>query len=65
MAPGYIATEMTAALPEEAREQLVKSLPLGRLGDPDDVADTVLFLAGDASRYITGEVIKVDGGMYV
>jgi 3-oxoacyl-[acyl-carrier protein] reductase len=65
VAPGYIATEMTAALPEEAREQLVKSLPLGRLGDPDDVADTVLFLAGDASRYITGEVIKVDGGMYV
>ena len=65
VAPGYIATEMTAALPEEARAQLVKSLPLGRLGDPDDVADTVLFLAGDASRYITGEVIKVDGGMYV
>ena len=65
VAPGYIATEMTAALPEEAREALVKSLPLGRLGDPEDVANTVLFLAGDASGYITGEVIKVDGGMYV
>ena len=65
VAPGYIATEMTAALGDEQREMLVKNLPLGRLGEPEDVADAVLFLAGDGSRYITGEVIKVDGGMYV
>ena len=65
VAPGYIATEMTAALPEEARNELLKLLPLGRLGEPEDVADAVLFLAGDSSRYITGTVLKVDGGMYV
>ncbi|MBQ6661441.1 MAG: 3-oxoacyl-[Lachnospiraceae bacterium] len=65
VAPGYIATEMTAALGDEQREMLVKNLPLGRPGEPEDVADAVLFLAGDGSHYITGEVIKVDGGMYV
>lgn len=65
VAPGYIATEMTAALGDEQRKMLINNLPLGRLGEPDDVADAVLFLAGDGSRYITGEVIKVDGGMYV
>jgi len=65
VAPGYIATEMTAALAAEVKEQIVRELPLGRLGEPSDVADAVLFLAGDQSRYITGEVIKVDGGMYV
>ena len=65
IAPGYIATEMTAALNEEQTNEIAKRLPLGRLGQPDDVADLALFLAGDSSRYITGEVIKVDGGMYV
>lgn len=65
IAPGYIATEMTATLNEEQTNEIAKQLPLGRLGQPDDVADLALFLAGDSSRYITGEVIKVDGGMYV
>lgn len=65
IAPGYIATEMTAVLNEEQTSEIAKQLPLGRLGQPDDVADLALFLAGDSSRYITGEVIKVDGGMYV
>lgn len=65
IAPGYIQTEMTAALNEEQTNEIAKQLPLGRLGQPEDVADLALFLAGDSSRYITGEVIKVDGGMYV
>ena len=65
IAPGYIATEMTAALNEEMTKAIAESLPLGCLGEPEDVAQLALFLAGDASRYITGEVIKVDGGMYV
>ncbi len=65
IAPGYIATEMTAALNEEMTKAIAESLPLGCLGEPEDVAQLALFLAGNASRYITGEVIKVDGGMYV
>ena len=65
IAPGYIATDMTAALSAEVTEELTKQLPIGRLGKPEDVAELALFLAGDASGYITGEVIKVDGGMYV
>ncbi|MBR5666086.1 MAG: 3-oxoacyl-[Lachnospiraceae bacterium] len=65
IAPGYIATDMTSVLGAEVTEELTKQLPLGRLGKPEDVAELALFLAGDASAYITGEVIKVDGGMYV
>ena len=65
IAPGYIATDMTAVLGAEVTEELTKQLPLGRLGKPEDVAELAMFLAGDASAYITGEVIKVDGGMYV
>ena len=65
IAPGYIATDMTASLSAEVTEELTKQLPIGRLGKPEDVAELALFLAGDASGYITGEVIKVDGGMYV
>ena len=65
IAPGYIATEMTAALNEELTKQIEESLPLGKLGKPEDVADLALFLASASSSYITGEVIKVDGGMYV
>ena len=65
IAPGYIATEMTAALNEEITKQIEESLPLGTLGKPEDVADLALFLASSSSSYITGEVIKVDGGMYV
>ena len=65
IAPGYIATEMTAAINDEIRNQIAESLPLGTLGEPEDVAQLALFLAGNGSKYITGEVIKVDGGMYV
>lgn len=65
IAPGYIATEMTAALNEDMTKAIAESLPLGTLGEPEDVANLALFLAGPSSKYITGEVIKVDGGMYV
>ena len=63
VAPGYIITDMTEKLPENAKEELSERIPLGRLGNPDDVAGLVLFLAGPASDYITGQVIAVDGGM--
>lgn len=63
LAPGYIDTEMTAALPPEVREQLAGQIPLGRLGTAEDVAGVVRFLAGPGARYITGQVIVVDGGM--
>lgn len=65
IAPGYIATEMTAALSAEQTGKIAGSLPLGRLGKPDDVAKLALFLASDMADYITGEVIAVDGGMYI
>ncbi|MEE3494969.1 MAG: 3-oxoacyl-[acyl-carrier-protein] reductase [Butyrivibrio sp.] len=65
IAPGYIATEMTAQLSEAQTEELKKQLPLTRLGTPEDIAELALFLASEKSSYITGEVIKVDGGMYV
>ena len=65
VAPGFIETAMTAALPEAAREALTKQIPLDRLGSPDDVANAVLFLVSDASNYITGQVINVNGGMYM
>jgi 3-oxoacyl-[acyl-carrier protein] reductase len=65
VAPGFIATDMTAALGEEILEQVRKEIPLGRLGDPQDVADAVLFLASDAASFITGHVLTVDGGLTV
>jgi 3-oxoacyl-[acyl-carrier protein] reductase len=63
VAPGYIKTSMTDAFPQKAREELLKLIPLGRLGEPEDVAEIVKFLASPASDYITGEVIRADGGM--
>lgn len=63
VAPGFIDTEMTRALPENAREMLQNQIPLRRLGSPEDVADAVLFLASDLASYITGQVLVVDGGM--
>jgi 3-oxoacyl-[acyl-carrier protein] reductase len=63
VAPGYIETEMTAALPEAARKALIDSIPLGRIGSPETVADAVAFLAGDTASFITGAVIAVDGGL--
>jgi 3-oxoacyl-[acyl-carrier protein] reductase len=63
IAPGFIETAMTAKLSPEAREALSKQIPLGSLGQPDDVANGALFLASPAARYITGQVLSVDGGM--
>ncbi|RJX20954.1 MAG: 3-oxoacyl-[acyl-carrier-protein] reductase [Ammonifex sp.] len=63
VAPGFIRTEMTAGLPEGVKERLSERIILGRLGEPEEVAEVVVFLAGDAARYITGQVLSVDGGM--
>jgi 3-oxoacyl-[acyl-carrier protein] reductase len=63
IAPGYIATEITAVLPEAAREAILAGTPLGRLGDPADVARAVRFLVSDAASFITGDVLAVDGGL--
>ena len=63
VAPGFIETDMTAALPESARAAAQGSIPMGRLGAPEDVARAVAFLAGDEAAYITGQVLAVDGGM--
>lgn len=63
IAPGYIDTDMTDSLHESVKEDLVKQIPLGRIGRPEEVAAMVLFLASDESEYITGQTITVDGGM--
>jgi 3-oxoacyl-[acyl-carrier protein] reductase len=56
---------MTNALKEDAKTKLIENIPLGRIGKPDDIAEAVAFLAGDASAYITGQVLCVDGGMAI
>jgi 3-oxoacyl-[acyl-carrier protein] reductase len=65
IAPGYIATDMTDAIPEAAKEKLMDHIPLKRLGQGEDIAQAALFLASDASTYITGQVLAVDGGMFI
>lgn len=65
VAPGYITTDMTAAMPEEARKQILSQIPLKREGKPEDVAEVVAFLADEGAAYITGQVISVDGGMAI
>jgi 3-oxoacyl-[acyl-carrier protein] reductase len=65
VAPGFIATAMTDALPEKTRQELAAQIPLERLGTADDIANAVLFLAAERSGYITGQVIGVNGGMYM
>ena len=65
VAPGFIDTDMTRALPEAQREQLLAQIPLGRLGRPEDVAAAVLFLASPGASYITGATVHVNGGMYM
>ncbi len=65
VAPGFIETQMTASLSGEVREHLEKQIPLSRLGTPSDVAQTVAFLVSDQASYITGQVIHVNGGMYM
>jgi 3-oxoacyl-[acyl-carrier protein] reductase len=63
IAPGYIATELTGVLPESARDALLASTPLGRLGEPEDIARCVRFLVSDAAAFVTGAVLAVDGGL--
>ena len=63
VAPGFIDTDMTAAMPEAAREATLASIPMGRMGAPEDVARAVAFLASDDAAYVTGQVLAVDGGM--
>lgn len=65
IAPGYIQTPMTDALPEKAKDDLKRLIPMERLGQPEDVAQAVLFLVSDRSSYITGHVLKVNGGIYM
>ncbi len=63
IAPGFIETDMTSELPQDMREYVQKTAPLGRLGTAEDVAEAALFLAGDGAAYITGQVLVVDGGL--
>jgi 3-oxoacyl-[acyl-carrier protein] reductase len=63
LAPGFIETDMTAALTEELKGEILKGIPLRALGKAEDVAEAALFLAGPGARYITGQVLAVDGGM--
>ncbi|MDD5128725.1 MAG: 3-oxoacyl-[acyl-carrier-protein] reductase [Candidatus Omnitrophica bacterium] len=63
VAPGFIQTEMTAKLPEDIKKKMLEAIPLAKLGTPQDVANTCLFLASEESSYITGQVITIDGGM--
>mgnify|MGYP000790534344 CR=1 FL=1 len=63
VAPGFIATDMTAALPEAVRTEMCKTIPEGRVGQPEDVANAVAFFAAEQSSYLTGQVLCVDGGM--
>jgi 3-oxoacyl-[acyl-carrier protein] reductase len=63
VAPGYVNTRLTEVLPDEAREAMLSNTPLGRLGDPEDIAGAVRFLSSDEASFITGEVLLVDGGL--
>lgn len=65
IAPGFIATDMTQAMSEAAKEATVKQIPLGRVGMPKDIAEAAAFLASDKAAYITGQVLSVDGGMHM
>jgi 3-oxoacyl-[acyl-carrier protein] reductase len=65
VAPGFIESDMTARLPEKLRQSFLQSIPLGRFGTCDEVADMVLFLAGRGAGYITGQVFGVNGGLYM
>jgi 3-oxoacyl-[acyl-carrier protein] reductase len=65
VAPGYIDTEMTQGLPDEVKAGFIETIPLKRMGQTKDIAETVAFLASDRASYITGQTISVDGGMHM
>jgi NAD(P)-dependent dehydrogenase (short-subunit alcohol dehydrogenase family) len=65
VSPGYTVTDMTAGMPEAIRDQVKQMIPMGRMGEPEEIASTVAFLAGPKSSYITGQVLSVNGGMYM
>jgi 3-oxoacyl-[acyl-carrier protein] reductase len=65
IAPGFVASDMTAAMTEEAKNAVLEQIPLKRIGTPEDVAEAALFLASDSAAYITGQVLPVDGGMFI
>jgi 3-oxoacyl-[acyl-carrier protein] reductase len=63
--PGFIDTDMTSAMTEDARKGMLSTIPLGRTGKPEDIASAILFLCSDEASYITGETLRVNGGMYM
>ena len=65
VAPGFIATDMTAVLKDEIKESILKNVPLGTMGESDDIANAVLFLASDGAKYVTGTTLDVNGGSYM
>ena len=65
VAPGVVETDMGRSIPEETRKQMLTQVPLGRFGEPEDIANAILFLCSDLACYITGQVIHVNGGWYV
>ncbi|KTD68062.1 MULTISPECIES: 3-oxoacyl-ACP reductase FabG [Legionella] len=65
VAPGFIDTDMTAALPDMVKDEMLKRIPMRKLGEPSDIAEAVAFLASESAKYITGETIHVNGGMYM
>ncbi|MHB8994208.1 MAG: 3-oxoacyl-[acyl-carrier-protein] reductase [Armatimonadota bacterium] len=65
IAPGFIDTEMTQAIPDDVKAQIVTTIPLGKMGNAEDIANAALFLASDEAAYITGHVLSVNGGMYM
>jgi len=65
IAPGFITTDMTQSLPEASRKEFAERIPLGRFGAPEEVAELALFLASDAAAYVTGQVVGINGGMYM
>jgi 3-oxoacyl-[acyl-carrier protein] reductase len=65
VAPGFIDTEMTMALPEKVREDFLQQIPLGKIGKPEDVAEAIYWLCSEGARYITGQILHVNGGLYM